>query len=255
MVGDLAACRRALDELSACVEALRLKQALSLTDEGALGQEQAWKRLVPRFRALRESLTRDGDDHALTLAAYELAGEACLRAGDLPEALKAVQRLVRELYPLAAARSSAASIQKRWAEAAACALLFFAHTSGERCTALRDTPKHLLRTPAVRSVVQALGCLARGDHATYCRALSATPLLVRLLAVHQLNAARCQALFAFSRAYRSLPVAVVESRLGVQGGCRRLISEAAVVQGAPRQLAVAAGAWTAEAPTADLVFA
>ena len=68
-----------------------------------------WKSLVFPFRSLRESLTsHQSDDHALTIAVFELAADVCLRAGDHSEFLKSCQQLMGGLYPTARHLSPAA---------------------------------------------------------------------------------------------------------------------------------------------------
>ena len=89
MVGDEAACRRAFASLEARCDALRLEELAVGAPAQAAG---GWAALVPRFRALRESLTSEGVEGALPLAAYVLAAEVCLRAGDLSEYLKCQAR-------------------------------------------------------------------------------------------------------------------------------------------------------------------
>ena len=65
-----------------------------------MGTGQAdWRDLVPRFRALRESLLSHGTLDAFVAAAFEASADACLRAGDFGEFLKAVQHLNLTIYP------------------------------------------------------------------------------------------------------------------------------------------------------------
>ena len=97
MVGDEAACRRAFADLRDRVSQLHLAE-LDLAAErnhasGASAPSNPWQALVPRFRALRESLTSEGVAGALVVEAYEAAAEACLRAGDLGEYLKCQARV------------------------------------------------------------------------------------------------------------------------------------------------------------------
>ena len=52
----------------------------------------SWEDLVPRFRALRESLLSNNAPLPLSVAALEASSEACLRAGNFAEFLKAAQQ-------------------------------------------------------------------------------------------------------------------------------------------------------------------
>ncbi len=235
--------------------------------------------LVPRFRALRESLTSmssDGVSGDLVLAAYEAAAEACLRAGDAGEFLKCQarllllashllcthtlrqQRLVSELYPAAAASGRQSA---RWPEFAALAALYFAcagGTPGEVAAALRATPQHLLHTAPVRCALRALGCLARGDAFGFCSAAvhaDATPLL-RLLMARRLPAARRTALRTAAKAYRMLPLSALVSRLQWSSAAAvALLNEAAAAPGAPPQLVAAAKTWASSDASDQLIFA
>jgi len=247
MIGDEAACARAFAALEARVQALRLEE-LSSGGEQAAG----WAALVPRFRALRESLTSEAVTGSLPLAAYLLAAEACLRAGDAGEYLKCQQRLVQELLPAAEPPS------ERWPELAACALLYFAtavEEAGEVSAALRATPPRLLRTRPLRCALAALAALRRRDGAAFCAAAcseAATPLM-RLLLARKLESARVQGLSAFARAYRALPATTTQARLGLRAGeLGELLARAAAAPGGPKQLAVAHRAWSAGG--VDLVF-
>ena len=178
------------------------------------GGSNPWQALVPRFRALRESLTSEGVSGALALAAYEAAAEACLRADDAGEYLKCQCRLLSELYPAQAAPPA------RWAEFAACGVLYWACAGAaagpsELSSALRATPPQLLRTPPVRAALAALAALARRDGAAFCAAAvhaDATPLM-RLVLSRRLPLARAEALAAASRAFRTLPVAAAARML------------------------------------------
>ena len=62
-----------------------------------------WRDLVPRFRALRESLLSHGTVDAFIAAAFQASARACLRAGDFGEFLKAAQHLNLTIYPALAA--------------------------------------------------------------------------------------------------------------------------------------------------------
>ena len=252
MVGDEAACRLALVALQERVEQLLLAE-LSL-EAAPSGSASPWAALVPRFRALRESLTSEGVAGELALRAYEAAADVCLRAGDLAEFLKCQQRLVSELYPDAVARGLPA---ERWPELAACAALYFAcaggGTPGEMTAALRATPRHLLRTAPVQCALRALCALARADGAAFCAAAQHphAPPLLRLLMARRLPAARHAALRAAARAYRTLPLCAVAKALHLPTeAVAAVLQEAAAAPGAPQQLAAAA----ARDHTNELVF-
>ncbi|KAI7836552.1 hypothetical protein COHA_009570 [Chlorella ohadii] len=67
----------------------------------------AWRDLVPLCRALRETLTSLRELSHFTREVYEVAADVCTRAGDYPEALKALQQLVHLIYPALAAQEAA----------------------------------------------------------------------------------------------------------------------------------------------------
>ena len=255
MVGDKAACHKAFVALSARVEALRLSQ-LGVGERAGGEAAAEWQALVPRFRALRESLTSEGVDGELPLSAYLLAAEACLRAGDVGEYLKCQQRLLTELFPDAAARGEP---HARWSELAACAVLYFAvavDEANEVAAALRTTPPALLRSAPLRCALRALGALSRRDGPAFCACAQSedATLMMRLLMARRLPAARELALCAFARAYRQLPATSAVQRLGVDAGqLSALLKEASARPAAAKQLVAAAAAWSDEA--ADLVFA
>ena len=199
--------------------------------------------LVPRFRALRETLTASGVGGPLAVRAYEAAAEACLRAGDDAEFLKCQVALATRLYPdmlsgTAGADSRALSLappapqafdedggdwapERRWAELAACGLLFFVATTPDapevrfggtagarRCAcnatcapcsqvaaAQRRLPARLRRTSEVRCALRCAAALRGGDYVTVSAAAvdPATPLLLRLLLGRALPAVRARA--------------------------------------------------------------
>lgn len=62
-----------------------------------------WEDLVPRFRALRESLLSNSAPLPFFTEALEASSDACLRAGSFAEFLKSVQQLVLVSYPALAA--------------------------------------------------------------------------------------------------------------------------------------------------------
>lgn len=256
MIGDAEACRRAFVSLSARVEALRLSQ-LGLGERAGAEAVAEWQALVPRFRALRESLTSEAVGGELPLSAYLLAAEACLRAGDVGEYLKCQQRLLSELLPAAAARGEP---HPRWSELAACGVLYFAvavDEANEVAAALCATPPPLLQTPPLRCALRALGALSRRDGSAFCacmRSEDATPLM-RMLMARRLPAARELALCAFSRAYRQLPSACVVQRLSLDAGkLAALLKEASARPSSPKQLVAASASWK-EGAQEDLVFA
>ena len=209
MVGDEAACRAAFAKLEA--------QAASLRASGAAAG--AWEPLVPRYRSLRESLTSERVTGELALRAYEASADACLAAGDGGEFLKCQQRLLSELFPLAA---KAGGDVERWAEFSAAAPLYFACVEGladggEVSAALRAVPPALLGTPLLRLCLRALGALQRRDGAAFCATAvhpDATPLL-RLLMARALPAARRDALAAAGKAFHTLPCAAASRMLRV----------------------------------------
>jgi hypothetical protein len=90
MVGDEAACRAAFAVLQERMSQLHLARLEISTP--AAETATAWQALVPRFRALRESLTSEGVTGTFVLDAYEAAAEVCLRAGDMGEYLKCQAR-------------------------------------------------------------------------------------------------------------------------------------------------------------------
>ncbi len=59
--------------------------------------------MVPRFRALRESLLSNNAPLPFFTEALEASSDTCLRAGSFPEFLKSVQQLVLASYPALAA--------------------------------------------------------------------------------------------------------------------------------------------------------
>ena len=71
----------------------------------------SWEDLVPRFRALRESLLSNSAPLPLSVAALEASSDACLRAGNFAEFLKAAQQLVLVSYPALAADEKVRGIQ------------------------------------------------------------------------------------------------------------------------------------------------
>lgn len=248
-VGDEAACRTAFAALQARVAELSAADCAVLP----AGAANPWQALVPRFRALRESLTSEGVGGALALSAYECAAEACLRADDAGEYLKCQCRLLQELYPQQQAPPA------RWAEFAACGVLYWACAGAaagpaELTAALRTTPPHLLRTPHVRCALSALGALARRDGAAFCAAAvaaDATPLM-RLVMARRLPQARAEALAAASRAFRTLPVGAAARMLRMPpDGLPAALAAAAALAGAPPPLQLAARdfAAAAQAPT------
>jgi hypothetical protein len=151
---------------------------------------------------------------------------------------------VQELLPGAAA---AGAPHARWAELAACAVLYFAvavEEAGEVAATLRATPAALLRSPPLRCALAGVAALQRRDGVAFCAvatSAAATPLM-RLLMERRLAAARALALSAFARAYRSLPCAAATARLGLPPGeaLDALLAVAAGGGAAPRQLAIAA---------------
>ena len=70
---------------------------------GAHAGPISWEDLVPRFRALRESLLSNNAPLPLSVAALEASSDACLRAQNFAEFLKAAQQLVLVSYPALAA--------------------------------------------------------------------------------------------------------------------------------------------------------
>ena len=72
----------------------------------------SWEDLVPRFRALRESLLSNNAPLPLSVAALEASSEACLRAGNFAEFLKAAQQLVHVCYPALAADEKVGCVSK-----------------------------------------------------------------------------------------------------------------------------------------------
>ncbi|KAL4435478.1 hypothetical protein ABPG77_006240 [Micractinium sp. CCAP 211/92] len=109
LVGDLAACQAAFGRLQQRVLELSLAQhaALEAGDQDGAAAD-AWRDLVPRCRALRETLTSLRELSHFTREVYECAADVCARAGDLGEALKALQVLVHHIYPALAAAEAAA---------------------------------------------------------------------------------------------------------------------------------------------------
>jgi hypothetical protein len=66
--------------------------------------------LVPRFRALRESLLSNGAPLHVSAAVLEASSDACLRAGNFAEFLKSVQQLVLVTYPALAAEKEVSTL-------------------------------------------------------------------------------------------------------------------------------------------------
>ncbi|KAL4419751.1 hypothetical protein ABPG75_006849 [Micractinium tetrahymenae] len=117
LVGDLAACQVAFDRLQQRVLELSLAQQAALAGGEQDGAADAWRDLVPRCRTLRETLTSLRELSHFTREVYECAADVCTHAGDLGEALKALQTLVHHIYPaLAAAEAAAAAAAAAAAE-------------------------------------------------------------------------------------------------------------------------------------------
>ena len=104
----MCSCPELLEYTHAPCLAQRLRAAVLDSDARACctcsGSAQDWAALVPRFRALRESLLSLGADGSLVSAALEASADACARAGDWAEFLKAAQQLVLSVYPALAAQ-------------------------------------------------------------------------------------------------------------------------------------------------------
>ncbi len=76
-----------------------------------------WADTVPRFRALRETLLSHGaaaGDGSFTAAALQASADACARAHDWAEFLKAAQQLVLLVYPALAASEQVAVPPSGW---------------------------------------------------------------------------------------------------------------------------------------------
>ncbi|PSC70123.1 leukocyte receptor cluster member 8-like protein [Micractinium conductrix] len=111
LVGDLEACHAAFGRLQSRVLELSLKQQAVLEEAEGNKAADPWRDLVPLCRALRETLTSLRELSHFTREVYECAADVCTRAGDFPEALKALQTLVNAIYPaLAAAQAAEATL-------------------------------------------------------------------------------------------------------------------------------------------------
>ena len=71
--------------------------------KGLLAGPISWEDVVPRFRALRESLLSNSAQLPFFTAVLEASSDACLHAGNFAEYLKSVQQLVLVSYPALAA--------------------------------------------------------------------------------------------------------------------------------------------------------
>ncbi|KAI3425162.1 hypothetical protein D9Q98_008933 [Chlorella vulgaris] len=98
LVGDLTACVAAFQRLEQRVLELSLEQQACIGEPTASSVD-AWRDLVPRCRALRETLTSLRELSHFSRQVYECTADVCSRAGDWPEALKALQQLVSLIYP------------------------------------------------------------------------------------------------------------------------------------------------------------
>ncbi|KAL4856964.1 hypothetical protein ACK3TF_002662 [Chlorella vulgaris] len=98
LVGDLTACVAAFQRLEQRVLELSLEQQACIGEPTASAVD-AWRDLVPRCRALRETLTSLRELSHFSRQVYECTADVCSRAGDWPEALKALQQLVSLIYP------------------------------------------------------------------------------------------------------------------------------------------------------------
>ncbi|PRW33645.1 Extracellular serine ase [Chlorella sorokiniana] len=119
LVGDLDACHAAFGRLQDRVLQLSLAQQAAVADTDSSADANAWRDLVPLCRALRETLTSLRELSHFTREVYEVAADVCLRAGDYPEALKALQQLVHLIYPALAAQEAALAAAEAAAAAAA----------------------------------------------------------------------------------------------------------------------------------------
>jgi len=206
-----------------------------------------WAPLVFRLRSLRESLTRErcaGDP--LALEVHEGSVDACARAGDAPELLKALSQLLQVVYPAVAASAAAAdaaaavfsagdagaddgpppprSLLARRPEMWAAYVAFFALVPArpdrfEVAQSLRQLPRDLLAASPLPPVLAAALGLVRaasvGDCWRFFAALrggGATPLL-RLIAAPKARQLRLHALRQLAAAQRSMPAADAERAL------------------------------------------
>ncbi|EFN53701.1 hypothetical protein CHLNCDRAFT_136526 [Chlorella variabilis] len=112
LVGDILQCHAAFDRLQQRVLELSLERQACI-DETAGSSVDAWRDLVPRCRALRETLTSLRQLSHFTREVYECAADVCARAQDWPEALKALQQLVHLIYPALAVQQLQQQQQQR----------------------------------------------------------------------------------------------------------------------------------------------
>lgn len=242
MVGDEQACRRELGALQAACVQLSFEQ-LSMSEASA---KLAWADLVPRFRALRESLTSEHLDGPICLEAYSLAADCCAFAADKGELLKCLLRL----------NGGLACGSPREAEFHACAALFFGcGPSGhaESLASLRATPPRLLRHPTMRCALDALAAL--WDPFAFIACLhrrSCTPLM-RALCAPWLDEARALGLCVLAAAFKCYPAGGAAKLLAIQPEqLGALLSSAAANPANPAQLVSAARAFAMD--QSELVF-
>jgi len=238
LVGDLDACHRAYDDL-------KTRVTLHLAETPAAPQA-AWQDMVPRFRALRESIVHLGVDGVFSRQAYELAADTCWRAKDWGEYLKCVQQLLSSIYPrfypqvfhqatkvqldVEGAGSSRTaeqlSLQEgqlgRFPEFTCAHILYFScivakPEAFEVTTLLCRMPPRLVQLPSVQFALKASACLFRCDFPEFLRLAQAPAKpMIRQLLVAQENRARCEVMLALAASYRMLPPSAAIRMLRLQ---------------------------------------
>jgi hypothetical protein len=253
----------------------------------------AWRDLVPRCRALRETLTSLRELSHFSREVYEAAADVCARAHDWPEAFKALQQLVHLIYPALAAQqaqqgggegqpgaaaglvgrpgcssdggmaqgpwdlgaeegelecaplaavtldpstTAAALLQpcfRRWPEAAAALVLYFAcaqQQQADTLTTLRRLPRAVLASREVQAALRLNSALCGGNYVALFRLRAAAPPLVQLVTSAAAQRAREAALAVMAAAYRSIAVGAVCQALQLAGlrqllACLKLLAD------------------------------
>lgn len=249
--------------------------------------------MVPRCRALRETLTSLRELSHFTREVYEAAADVCARAHDWPEAFKALQQLVNLIYPALAEQqaqqagsserqgastglagkpgcgsevgtaqgawdleqkdeglecgrlavealdpgiTAAALAQprfRRWPEAAAALVLYFACTQQQEAdtlTTMRQLPRAVLASDEVQAALRLRSALCDNNYVALFRLRAAAPPLVQLVTRAAAQRARESALAIMASAYRSIAVGAVCQALQLAGlsqllACLKLLAD------------------------------
>lgn len=206
-------------------EAAALADAVRELDEDEGAAPERWAELVPRCRRVREALVaaRAGGEEVAQLAC-EASAEACVRAGDLGEALKAVMSLVAEVFPARHAAGARGDVEARWAAARAAAVVYFAAVPAaaaplEVQAEMRRAAPRGVREAALRHVLPVLAALSAGDYARLPRLADGSPRLLRLLLRRAaLPAGRRRAARVWAKAYKQLARADALAMLSLEAG-------------------------------------